>query len=921
MPSRIDNIIHYARVASGTLRDIARTSDVPFLSSVAGVSLLIFDTVQSFKANQERRMQLVEDIHRIMCAIIGVCFAAEGVLPPKILDNIGYFAETLQKIQSFLRAHQDLNKIRRFFQQSEINAQLDACEMRLQDILDTFSVHSVVNFTSTATEMKMDAEQRHRGLLKLLAQSGSQTSEESLSFQPMLLPLGNSSSALSILPARPKIFHGRHSELKALVATLLCDSPRVAILGPGGIGKTSLALAALHSSDIMAKYPHRHFVSCECANGDIGLMSAIISYLTIEPSRHPANDIFDYFSERDPTILVLDNFETPWEPLGSRAEVEDFLSLLTEIPNLALVITMRGAERPGQIKWTRPFLAPLQPLSDSATRQTFIDIADEPQVEEEDDVVKLIALTGKVPLAVSLMASVASLEGYSVALSRWSTESTKILSDGFDKKSNLEISITISIGSPRVDQSARQLLSLLSILPDGISDAELIQSHIPIDNLLRCKTTLLRTSLAYSAPDGRLKVLPPIREYTKAAHPPERPVVASLRKHMHSLLTLWKQRHRLPSGDLAQRLTSNLGNIRNLMLMGLSENETEVKDTIYSILALDDFSRYTLKGGCDLMNDLPALVDSIGDTGLWRSLSVSRISDENHTLTIAEVEELVNRDVEISETKADLSAKAIFYNAVAFYYGRAGDSRAEKFAHLALSVAEEIGDVSQQYAAIRTYCDLQIFTGSWAQASASARRAQCLAQLLGDFQAEAESLLREARAQCFLGRTSSGIGLCQHARKLLSQCGLEGSRTNIHILDTEADIHLQKTQYTESRDLNLEVARLTAPNRSPMFHANALTNLAMLGIFMGAPDEEICQYVDLARTVSARLRQWPHGLLCCDVAMALLYSLRGDHAKARTSHQRCITMSRGFSTELLSLSLENLANLEAGLSAVDEAYT
>jgi hypothetical protein len=68
-------------------------------------------------------------------------------------------------------------------------------------------------------------------------------------------------------------------------------------------------------------------------------MSAIISYLTIEPSRHPANDIFDYFSERDPTILVLDNFETPWEPLGSRAEVEDFLSLLTEIPNLALVVS------------------------------------------------------------------------------------------------------------------------------------------------------------------------------------------------------------------------------------------------------------------------------------------------------------------------------------------------------------------------------------------------------------------------------------------------------------------------------------------------------------------------------------------------------------------------------------------------------
>jgi hypothetical protein len=36
--------------------------------------------------------------------------------------------------------------------------------------------------------------------------------------------------------------------------------------------------------------------------------------------------------------MILDNFETPWEPVESRAKVEDLLSLLAGIPHLALLV-------------------------------------------------------------------------------------------------------------------------------------------------------------------------------------------------------------------------------------------------------------------------------------------------------------------------------------------------------------------------------------------------------------------------------------------------------------------------------------------------------------------------------------------------------------------------------------------------------
>jgi hypothetical protein len=68
---------------------------------------------------------------------------------------------------------------------------------------------------------------------------------------------------------------------------------------------------------------------------------------------------------------------------------------------------------------------------------------------------QLIDLTGNLPLAVSLIANVASYEGCDVALSRWKTESTRLLSDGYDKTSSLEISIMLSLSSARMNSGTK----------------------------------------------------------------------------------------------------------------------------------------------------------------------------------------------------------------------------------------------------------------------------------------------------------------------------------------------------------------------------------------------------------------------------------------------------------------------------------
>jgi DNA-binding NtrC family response regulator len=103
-----------------------------------------------------------------------------------------------------------------------------------------------------------------------------------------------SSDSFSLLPASPPIFHGRESELESLVDTLVAQPASVAILGPGGIGKTTLAMAILHHHSVKEKYPSRHFISCESASTRDDLLASIGSYLGLELSGQLSRAIFSH---------------------------------------------------------------------------------------------------------------------------------------------------------------------------------------------------------------------------------------------------------------------------------------------------------------------------------------------------------------------------------------------------------------------------------------------------------------------------------------------------------------------------------------------------------------------------------------------------------------------------------------------------
>ncbi|KAJ7865415.1 P-loop containing nucleoside triphosphate hydrolase protein, partial [Mycena leptocephala] len=369
------------------------------------------------------------------------------------------------------------------------------------------------------------------------------------------------------LPSEPKIFHGRDSELSNMLQLFSRGTPRIAILGAGGMGKTSLAKAVLHHTEITERYnQQRFFIACDSAATQVELAALIGAHVGLKPGNDLTRPVIQYFSSSSNSLLILDNLETLWEPVESRGKIEEFLSLLTGVDHLALVITMRGAERPAKVAWTHPFLPTLKPLEQDAAQQTFIDIAD--NTHDSNEVDKVLSLTDNMPLAINLVAHLVDSEGCSHVLSCWEEEKTSLISDGYDRTSNLDLSISLSLSSPRLNPHSKDLLSL----PDGLSDVELVQSRLPIDNILGCKAALICTSLAYSNEHKRLKVLVPIREYMQKVQPPGGHLIRPLLKHFQELLEFYMAyRGNQSSYSTVVRVLANYSNIQNVIQNGLQQ--------------------------------------------------------------------------------------------------------------------------------------------------------------------------------------------------------------------------------------------------------------------------------------------------------------------------------------------------------------
>ena len=280
------------------------------------------------------------------------------------------------------------------------------------------------------------------------------------------------------MPLKPEVFHGRDGIVQEIIQSLMKEeTSRVCILGPGGMGKTSISLAVVEQPLVEARFPPENRIWVPCIEATSATLLLEILYIQLQLLGDEQVTLEKIISElnssTEPRLILLDNFETPCNaPGGTQKQVEDILRRLAKLAHVAIIITMRGRFPPCDkaIRWQSKHI---QPTDETACLRIYHDI--HPESENDPDVGRLLSLLGHMPFAVTLMANLAK-QGQSSAeelLVAWSKFGPDILPNHHEQSMNRSISLSVDSYLMGQNPQAFLLLKILSLLPAGTTKSNL----------------------------------------------------------------------------------------------------------------------------------------------------------------------------------------------------------------------------------------------------------------------------------------------------------------------------------------------------------------------------------------------------------------------------------------------------------------
>jgi tetratricopeptide (TPR) repeat protein len=319
------------------------------------------------------------------------------------------------------------------------------------------------------------------------------------------------------------MFYGRDA-LVAELTNLVVNNKHVALIGAGGIGKSSLAKAILNEPFITEKFgDRRFFVTYDGLDPSTitfeAFMTRFASTLGIELAG--ADPVAQICAFLRPTcaLIVLDNAETFEEAGGSSAlmKIPPAIATIADIPGVILMLTSRSRRNAPNMEWITKDVPSLDLTS---AQVAFFQIYHRVSrsIAEEEITVLLEALEFH-PLSINLLATAAEQNDWSPAmlLKRWNTRLSKVLDHGKGKLQSLSDTMSLSLGSPSIQglgEDGPLALAVIAFLPQGLNEDlanDLLPSLPQVDAIC---DILCRQSLVYRQ-DGFIKMLAPIRHYVK----------------------------------------------------------------------------------------------------------------------------------------------------------------------------------------------------------------------------------------------------------------------------------------------------------------------------------------------------------------------------------------------------------------------
>jgi hypothetical protein len=224
-----------------------------------------------------------------------------------------------------------------------------------------------------------------------------------------------------------------------------------------------------------------------------------------QDTKNPRGDVLSKLESLPSKLIILDNFEIPWNIDGSQSTVEEILHGINGIAHTAMLMTMCGETPPCDF-WNVHHLADVD-IDSACAIYNDIYHGKETQVGKDDDsdsvLPELLRTVGCLPLAITLMAKTAKKMRWAPAqlLVEYNQAGTSILGpSGKDSQHNMDWCIRMSFDrlAGEYKQSAVQLLTVLVTLPGHSTFRHDTQSFWVQDivDVVPAFELLLETSLA-----------------------------------------------------------------------------------------------------------------------------------------------------------------------------------------------------------------------------------------------------------------------------------------------------------------------------------------------------------------------------------------------------------------------------------------